>query len=290
MVLQYDEDLSAPPRSSRDVLSWLGCFAHHGTAMNYLSYLKNFCEVENLSMRWLDNSVHAWRKGATKLKLINGFKHTNKRVPFTWEWIKKLVTTFDKQRMARWSLFILVCWTFLLRPLSEACPMLVGDERDICSLPNNKHSGIWMDRQARANLRLLKRKHRPRGSHMQRHQICEGIKHKSYFCLPCRLEITLARTKYGEALFTEHPAKLMQVIKAHSRSLSYNAEGISWKSFRAGHATHLAVCGCSIKVITNAREWRSAFLDYIDGDKVDEAVFLDTTLDQSDEEDEAEQN
>ena len=59
MVLQYDEVLSAPPRSSRDVLSWLGCFAHHGTAMNYLSYLKNFCEVENLSMRWLDNSVHA---------------------------------------------------------------------------------------------------------------------------------------------------------------------------------------------------------------------------------------
>ena len=79
MVLQYDENLSAPPRSSRDVLSWSGCFAHHGTAMNYLGYLKNFCETENLSMRWFDNSVLAWRKGAIKLKLINGFKHTNKR-------------------------------------------------------------------------------------------------------------------------------------------------------------------------------------------------------------------
>ena len=101
MVLQYNEDFSAPPRSSKDVLCWLGCFAHHGTAMNYLGYLKNFCEGENLSMRWLDNSVQAWRKGATKLKLMNGFKHTNKRVPFTWEWIKKLVATFDKQRMAR---------------------------------------------------------------------------------------------------------------------------------------------------------------------------------------------
>ena len=257
--------------------------------MNYLSYLKNFCEVENLSMKWLDNSVHAWRKGATKLKLINGFKHTNKRVPFTWEWIKKLVATFDRQRMARWSLFILVCWAFLLRPLSEACPMLVGDERDTCSLPDNKHSGIWMDRQGRANLRLLKRKHRPRGSHMQRHHICGGLRHRSYYCLPCRLEITLARAKYGEALFTENPAKIMQIIKAHSRSLSYNAEGVSWKSFRAGHATHLAVCGCDIKVITDAGEWRSrAFLDYIDGDKVDEVVFLNTTMNQSDEEDEAE--
>ena len=49
------------------------------------------------------------------------------------------------------------------------------------------------------DLRLLKRKHRPRGSHMQRHHICDGIMHSSYYCLPCRLEITLAQTVYGEA-------------------------------------------------------------------------------------------
>ena len=134
--------------------------------MNYLGYLKNFCEVENLSMKWLDNSVLALRKGATKLKLINGFKHTSKRVLFTWEWIKKLLASFDEQRMARRSLFVLLCWTFLLCPLSDACPMLAGDERDTCSLPDDKHSGNWIDRQGRVNLRLLKRKHRPRGSHM----------------------------------------------------------------------------------------------------------------------------
>ena len=199
LVLQYSEDLSAPPRSSRDVLYWLGCFAHQGTAMNYLSYLKNFCEGENLSMKWFDKSVEAWRKGSAKLKLANGFKHTNKRVPFTWDWIKKLVTNFDKQRMARWSLFILVCWDFLLRPLSDACPMLVGGEQDTCSLPDNKHSGIWVDRQGRANLRLLKRKHRPRGSYMQRPHNCGGIIQSSYCCVACRLKITLAQTVYGEA-------------------------------------------------------------------------------------------
>ena len=287
LVLHYNENLSAPPRCSKDVLYWLGCFSHHGTAMNYMGYLKNFCEVENLSMKWLDNSVLAWRKGATKLKLINGFKHTSKRVLFTWEWIKKLLATFDEQRMARRSLFVLLCWTFLLRPLSEACPMLAGDERDTCSLPDDKHSGIWIDRQGRVNLRLLKWKHRPRGSHMQRGHICRGLRHKAYCCLPCRLPITLSRVKYGEALFTENPAQMMQAIKAHSRSLSYNAEGLTWKSFRAGHATHLAVCGCDIKVIASAGEWRSrAFLDNIDGDKVDEVAFLNTTMNQSDEEDE----
>ena len=52
----------------------------------------------------------------------------------------------------------------------------------------------------------------------------------------------------------------------------------------------MAACGCDIKVITDAGEWRSrAFLDYIDGDKVDEVVFLNTTMDQSDTEDEAEE-
>ena len=124
---------------------------------------------------------------------------------------------------------------------------------------------------------------------MQREHICRGLRHKAYYCLPCRLQITLARTKYGEALFTENPSKMMQVIKAHSRSLSRNAEGVTWKSFRAGHATHLAVSGCDIKVVMDYGEWRSrAFLDYIDGDKVDEVVFLNTTMNQFDEEDEAE--
>ena len=39
-----------------------------------------------------------------------------------------------------------------------------------------------------------------------------------------------------------------------------------------------------------AGEWKSrAFLEYIDADMVDKAVFLHTTMDRSDEEDEAEE-
>ena len=62
---------------------------------------------------------------------------------------------------------------------------------------------------------------------MQREHICRGLRHKAYCCLPCRLPITLSRVKYGEALFTENPAQMMQAIKAHSRSLRYNAEGLT---------------------------------------------------------------
>ena len=94
----------------------------------------------------------------------------------------------------------------------------------------------------------------------------------------------------GEALFPAKPAKIMQIIKANSLSLSYNPEGISWKSFRAGHATHLAACGCDIKLIMEAGEWKSrAVFEYIGAYKVDQAVFLHTTMDRSDEEDEAEE-
>ena len=245
-VLHYKVDLSAPPRSSEHVLCWLSCFAHHGTAMNYLGYLKNFCEIEDVSTKWYNESVRAWRKGAQKLKIAAGFKYTGKRVLFSWEWIKKLVAAFDRQRMSRASLFLLVCWAFLLRPLSEAFPMQVCDERDTCSLPEEKHSGIWVDRQSRANLRLLKRKHRRRGSHMQRLHTCSGQRNRVFCCLPCRLKVALTNLEYGDHLFTGRPTDMMKLIKSQFRSLSIGADRLTWKSFRAGHATHLAVMGAEI--------------------------------------------
>ena len=63
-VLDYKINLSAPPRDSDHVLCWLACFAQYATAMNYLQYLKNFCEVEGLSTAWYDNSILAWKKGS----------------------------------------------------------------------------------------------------------------------------------------------------------------------------------------------------------------------------------
>ena len=93
------------------------------------------------------------------MKLLNGFKNAQQRVLFMWEWIQKLVSTFAKIRQARVSLFILVCRGFLLRPLSEAFPIQVGDQRETSSLPAGKHCGFWRDNDNGANLRLFKRKH-----------------------------------------------------------------------------------------------------------------------------------
>ena len=114
-MLDYKEHLSAPPRSSEHVLIWVTCFGQYGTALNYFQYPKNLCEIEELSTDWYDNSIISWKKGAAKFKIANGFKYTGKRIPFTWEWITALVKAFDQQRQARVSLFLLVCWAFLLR-------------------------------------------------------------------------------------------------------------------------------------------------------------------------------
>ena len=74
-----------------------------------------------------------------------------------------------------------------------------------------------------------------------------------------------------------------------SLSLSFNTEVICWKSFRAGHATHLAARGCHIKNIMERGEKESrAVFDYIDADKIDHALFFHTTMERSDEKDKAE--
>ena len=70
-VLHYKVDLSAPPRSSEHVLCWLSCFTHHGTAMNYLGYLKNFCEIEGFYTKLYNESVRAWRKGAQIYSMVD---------------------------------------------------------------------------------------------------------------------------------------------------------------------------------------------------------------------------
>ena len=121
---------------------------------------------------------------------------------------------------------------------------------------------------------------------MQRAHTCLGQIDRVFYCLPCRLRIALAHTKYGDHLFEERPADMMKLIKAQSHSLSIQADTLTWKAFRAGHATHLALIGCEIKVIMQAGEWKSvSYAAYFDYDSLDNEVFLNATLEASDMED-----
>ena len=84
-MLDYKVSVSAPPRDSDHVLCWLACFAQHGTVLNYLQYIKKFCEVKSVSTAWRNNSIISWKKGTNKLKFANGFKCARNEQCFTWE-------------------------------------------------------------------------------------------------------------------------------------------------------------------------------------------------------------
>ena len=77
----------------------------------------------------------------------------------------------------------------------------------------------------------------------------------------------------------------MRMIKQESSRLGFGGDRLTWKAFRAGHATALAAQGRTIGEIMKAGEWRSkTFIDYADSDTIDQEVFLNTTLDVSDAE------
>ena len=79
---------------------------------------------------------------------------------------------------------------------------------------------------------------------------------------------------------------MMKLIKVQSHSLSIQVDNLTWKAFKAGHATHLALNGSEIKTIMLAGEWKSAsYAAYVDYDSLDAEVFLNATLEASDMED-----
>ena len=78
---------------------------------------------------------------------------------------------------------------------------------------------------------------------------------------------------------------MMRMIRHHSATLGFGADRLTWKAFRAGHATHLALRGSKINVIMWAGDWkRRTFLDYVDCDTIDAGEFLNAILDASDNE------
>ena len=121
---------------------------------------------------------------------------------------------------------------------------------------------------------------------MQRCHTCFGQFDKAFCCLPCRLKVAITKSRYGERLFEAKPADMMKLIKSESHKMSIQADILTWKAFRVGHATHLASTGTEVRTIMMAGEWRSAaYANYVDNDTLDAEVFLNALLENSDKED-----
>ena len=119
---------------------------------------------------------------------------------------------------------------------------------------------------------------------MQKLHTCDGDRNKRCICLPCRFQI--AFLSQSKATFVQlHTIRDDAQDKKGIRQAGFGVDRLTWKAFRAGHATHLAARGSHISEIMQAGEWKSkALLDYRDPDTIDAVVFLNAILNASDNE------
>ena len=281
-VLSYDPECTLPPTVGQDVEAFIGVFRNPDTAANYLSHLRWSCDHLGLCKAWDTDTVRATLKGARRRKVRlfggpSGAKHL-----LTKELFQRLVTAADAAGMADTAMLCLVAWHFLLRVQSEGMPMQVGAPADSQGIGPDRHSGIWLESDSCAVLRLRIRKNRPQGSLLRRHCTCRTTSRQ--FCLPHRLGPFLRGKKYMQQLWPSATHAMLAGIRKLLAALGVDSPNeYTFKMFRAGHATSLASEGKSLGYILNAGEWKStAVLSYIDEDTVDASQFLELVLADSD--------
>jgi hypothetical protein len=184
--------------------------------------------------------------------------------------------------LANWS------YQFLFRVQNEAIPLEAGQASEgVGMLPEGRHSAVWVQ-EGKVFVRLRTRKHRQQGSLLVRACCCEG-RHEVRLCpVHC---ISLEGLQPGERIFPAMSARLAKKrLRKYLTLLQVaGAGGIGLKTFRASHATNLALQGKPLLQVMQAGEWRSAaVLAYASEEAFDRGQFLATTLEASDSEDSAE--
>ena len=177
----------------------------------------------------------------------------------------------------------LLSWEFLFRVQSEGVPLEAGVPGEGTCLSPERHSAVFIDAELCLNVRLQRRKHRPRGSLLRRPCTC---RQDNRFCVVHKLQGLLASKALGERLFD---FTSYQVLKALRQTLGLlgveGAQAFTLKAFRAGRATAMAAEGANMAAILQAGEWRSwSALRYIDPDQVDQAHVMRTLIAASDDE------
>ena len=283
-VLAYDGGETLPPKCSQDVEAFVAIFKNGSTAANYVGFIRWACTHLHLSKEWDTVTLMETVRGARKRqeRVYGGTKHAEKLLDDTL--MTRVVRMADHMGLQEFATFALVCWEFLLRVQSEAVPMLVGCQGDATSMPQGRHSGLWVDSASHLCLRLARRKNRPQGSLLRRGCTCRTAGRQ--FCVVHRMQLYLAGKQVAAPIWPFTPAT---ALSAFRRMLvlvdTPQSSQFTLKAFRAGRATTLAAQGKSLGTILQAGEWRSsAFMNYVDTDIVDSAQLLTQTLALSDEE------
>ena len=283
--LRYAEDQTLPPRSACDALHFLALFRNPGTARNYVSYVRWACVAFHLSTLWWDGQVELALKGLKKQHQANLAGHLRETALLTEDLMAQILSLCDGLPLhEQFGDLFLLTWQFLLRGPSEAVPCLWGTQAEVHDLPPDRHSALWVSSSATVFLRLKKRKNRPEGSLLQRPCICKSDVNP--MCLGHRLLRRLPQVQAGWRVCSLSAKQML--CKLH-RLLSVlqvaGPDRYTWKSFRAGKATSLALAGNSIHQILQAGEWKSAaILRYVDPDVLDLPACLESLSDADGEE------
>ena len=282
MVLGYSANASLPPASAEHVILFMLMFKNGSTASNYVTHILNGCRAVGLSCTWHDGDV-AQAKVAARLRSQRLLVLPAEAPVMQWSWVKLLVCFCDDAGRRLEATLYLVFWSFLLRVPSEGLGLEFGCAADLLGLPAGRHSALAVVGEV-AGLRLAKRKHRPRGSLLQRPCTCSSSV-SPQFCVVHRLK-QLAGT-VGTQLSTRTAYEVLRTLRQDLTSVGVKAAKlVTLKGFRAGMASHMAANKEPLGKILAFGEWKSsALLAYISETAVDSLKIIQNEIAQELEED-----
>ena len=292
-VLGYPRGCAIPPSEADHVVKYIGVFTNPGTAQNYISNLRFACTYAGKDNKhWDTEEVRMTLRGLKKIdfKLYKG----PKRVKFllTELHIRALYTYNKTRGWMVWAVCILMSWCFLLRAQSESLTVFKGTSGDDIARPADRQNGLYFeDKEQKVLCFWMKsRKNRPGGSLLRFKCSCQ--RSPDMVCPCCDTREYLGRFQVGEEMWSFKPHVFLREVKKSLEMLGIaKASNLTFKSFRAGMATHMARSGLfHVKEITEAGEWKSdCWNRYVDEDQVLDAVLnpcesMDRVLAQSDSE------
>jgi len=261
-VLCYSAAATIPPRREDDILAYIQLFSNVGTCRNYLCHLMLACTVMgHHDHKWYGPSVKRYIKGLENMVRAVHPGPARTRFLLTRTIFVALSVWFAKEKLFVFKAIHELSWHLLLRTQDECLTVYAGSDEHVTHQPKHIRCSVWIE-QGVLNVRLKTRKNKPLGSHLRCGHTCgQGTS----CCAVCTLQPLLQDVKDGQKLWQITPANFLAGVRCALQYLELKtaAEGISFKSWRAGKAQWLVDNNHAIGTVLQAGEWAGrAFLHY----------------------------
>lgn len=279
LALGYPQEESLPPRSGEDAWAFIGIFKVHGTARNYLGFVKWACLTNGLPMDWFTEEVSQALKGLRKQNQRVLLGQLRDKFKLDDKLLLALVRMAGAFGLHQHRVAFTLGWQYLFRMQSECVPLEKGSATTVVDLPEGRHSAVWLAPNRQLHVRLKSRKNRPGGSLLVR--ACTCHLEDSSVCAVCSVEEYIETKLEGERLFSFTAGELLGQLRRLLTLLQVlGAAQFGFKSFRAGKATTMALSGIALPDVMRAGEWSSAAcLAYAGSDDCDHGAMFKHAID-----------